>query len=125
MTGTLFAQITWVALFAGTIVQLSQGAAKRFDFALVGELLAFCEFNELQNFFHLVNGAFERFDDLHHLVDRLADGGAAVSGFSVALTDALGQTLDAFQKRSGLGRARRCRLRFRRRDGRRGRFNWG
>jgi hypothetical protein len=65
-------------LFAGTVgrafVELAQGAAEIFDLAFVGEFLAFGHFNEFQDFFHLIHGAFEHFDDGHHFINRLMDG---------------------------------------------------
>ena len=84
--------------FARSVVHLAQGTAQRFDFALIGELLALGHFDELQNFFHLIHRVLERFDDLHHLVNRLMDGGSAMLGLRTA--HPLGQTLDAFEQRT-------------------------
>jgi len=61
-------------------LKLAQGAEQRFDLAFVGELLAFGEFDQFQNFFHLLQRLFQRFDDLHHFVDGLADGGTIRPG---------------------------------------------
>ena len=63
-----------------TRLKLAQGAQQRFDLAFVGELLAFGEFDKFQNFFHLIKRLFQRFDDLHHFVDGLADGGTIRPG---------------------------------------------
>lgn len=84
--------------FTGTVAQLPQGAAQRFDFAFVRELLAFREFDQFQNFFHLIHRALERFDDLHYFVNGLMDGGGAMLGFAAA--HALGQVSDAFEQRT-------------------------
>ena len=55
-------------------LKLAQGAQQRFDFALVSELLALGEFDQFQNFLHLLQRLPQRFHDLHHLIDGLADG---------------------------------------------------
>lgn len=95
--------------FAGAITQLAQGPAQRFDLAFVRELLAFREFHQFQNFFHLIHRALERFNDLHHFVNRLMDGGGAMLGFAAA--HAFGQIPHAFEQgadrlRRGAGRQR-------------------
>ena len=56
-------------------LKLAQGAQQRLDLAFVRELLAFGMLDQFQNFFHLLQCLFQRFDDLHHFVDGLADGG--------------------------------------------------
>ena len=74
----LITTTTLIALFAGTIgsalVELAQCAAEIFYLAFVGELLAFGHFDEFQDFFHLINGAFENFDNCHDLINRLVNG---------------------------------------------------
>lgn len=92
---------------SGPIAQLPQGAAQGFDLAFVGELLAFGEFDQFQNFFHLIHGALECFHDLHHLINRLMDGGGPVFRFGSA--HPLGQALRAFEQGTDRlrGRARR------------------
>jgi hypothetical protein len=82
----------------GAIAQLPQGAAQRFDLAFIGELLAFGQFDQLQHFFHLIHGALERFHDLHHLINRLMNGGGPVFRFGPA--HPLGQALRAFEQRA-------------------------
>lgn len=84
-------------LAAGTIIQLAQGAAQRFDLAFVRELLALGHFDEFQNFFHLIHRMLERFDDLHHFINRLMDGRGAM--LRLGATHTLGQILCAFQQR--------------------------
>jgi hypothetical protein len=83
-------------LTAGTVIQLAQGAAQRFDLAFVRELLALGHFDEFQNFFHLIHRVLERFDDLHHFINRLMDGRGAMLRLGAA--HALGQILYAFQQ---------------------------
>jgi hypothetical protein len=73
---------------ARAVVQLPQRSAQRFNFAFVGELLAFGEFHQFQNFLHLVHGALEGFDDFHHLVNGLTDAGSAVRRFGMRLSNA-------------------------------------
>lgn len=58
--------------FTGT-VQLTHGASKLVNFSFVRELLAFCELNKFEDFFHLVMSLFERLDDLHHFINRLVN----------------------------------------------------
>lgn len=93
-------------LFPGTIVQLPEGAAERFDLAFIREFLALGQFHQFQNFFHLIHRAFERFDDFHDLIDRLMDGGGTML-LRLNAGDALGQTLDAFEQRPGFAWLRR------------------
>jgi hypothetical protein len=81
---------------SGAIAQLPQGATQRFDLAFVGELLAFGQFDQFQNLFHLIHGALERFHDLHHLINRLMNGRGPVFRFSPA--HPLGQALRAFEQ---------------------------
>ena len=88
-------------------MQLPQGATKSLDFAFVSEFLALGELDEFQNFFHLIHGTLEGFDDLHYLVDCLTDGGTTMLGIGVRMTDALGKTLDPFNQRPRFGSARR------------------
>jgi len=56
-------------------LQLPQSASQRFDFMFIGQFLPFGQFHEFQHFFQLLHRVFERLDDLHHLMDGLADGG--------------------------------------------------
>lgn len=85
--------------FAGTIIQLAQRAAQRFDLSFVGQFLAFGQLDQFQNFFHLIHRVLQRLDDFHHLVNRLMDGGGAM--FRFGTTHPIGQTLDAFEQRPG------------------------
>jgi len=78
LVALIAAAATLVALFAGTVggafVKLAQCAAEIFDLAFVGEFLAFGHFDEFQDFFHLINRAFEDFDDGHDFINRLVNG---------------------------------------------------
>lgn len=94
---TLFAMAAMFPLLAaGTIIQLAQGAAQRFDLAFVRELLPLGHFDEFQNFFHLIHRVLQRFDDLHHFINRLMDGRGAMLRLGAA--HALSQILYAFQQ---------------------------
>ena len=93
-------------LLSRAIVELAQRTTKRFDLALIREFLAFGEFDEFQNFFHLVNSTLERLNDLHYLVDGLADGSPAMDRFSLGMANTFGETLDAFQQWAGFGARR-------------------
>jgi hypothetical protein len=62
---------TGIARITRAVGQLSQGAAQRLDLAFVSEFLALGEFDQFQNFFHLIYRALERFDDLHDFINRL------------------------------------------------------
>ena len=63
-------------------MNFAQHLAQRLDFAFVGDFLAFSQFDELKHFLHLVERLFERFDDLRHCFNRLADGGSRSLDFS-------------------------------------------
>jgi len=89
LTLAWFASVARTALVARAIVQLAKRAPKGFDLAFISELLALGKFDEFQNFFHLIHGPLERFDDFHDLIDRLADGRPALHWFGARLTDAL------------------------------------
>ncbi|MFO1514642.1 MAG: hypothetical protein U1F83_17315 [Verrucomicrobiota bacterium] len=88
-------------LFPRAVVQLAQGAAQRFNLALVGELLAFGHFDQFQNFFHLIHRAFERIHNLHDLVNGLTDGWPTVRRFGAR--DPFSQLLDPLQQGAWLG----------------------
>jgi len=89
--------------FAGTVVHLSQGAAERFNLSFVGKLLTFRQLDEFQHFLHLIHSAFQRLDDFHHLINRLADRRATVRGSR--LDDTFGELLNALDQRLWLRRA--------------------
>ena len=55
-------------------VQVVQAAAKRFDFLLVGVLLAFGQLQSFQHALHVVQCPAERLNDLGDLFDRLLNG---------------------------------------------------
>ena len=97
LAAAMLPRVSGAARFARAIMQLAERTAKGFDFAFVSELLALGKFDEFQDFLHLIDRSFERFDDVHHLVNCLADGSATVSRLGVRMTDALGEALDAFQ----------------------------
>ena len=82
-------------------MKLPQGAAQRFNLAFVGELLAFGQFHEFQHFLHLIGRALKRFHDLHHLVDRLVNGGHPM--LRIDARHALRQALHPFQQGAGAG----------------------
>lgn len=97
LVGARLASVAWVALIARSIVQLAKRATKGFDLTFIRQLLALGEFDQFQNFFHLIHGTLECLNDLHHFVNRLADGSPAMSRFGVRvrMTDAFGEALDA------------------------------
>jgi hypothetical protein len=74
-TTTLVALIA--LLFAGTVgcavVELTHSAAEIFNLAFVGEFLALGHFDEFQDFFHLIHGAFEDINNGHHFINRLVN----------------------------------------------------
>jgi hypothetical protein len=92
---TLLATLTTCA-----IVDLAQRAAEILDLAFVGEFLAFGQFHQFQNFFHLIHGALQRLHDFHHFINRLMDRADLM--LRLRIGDAFGQTLNAFQQRSRL-----------------------
>ena len=51
-----------------------QGAAKFFDFALIGELLAFGNLDQFKDFIQLINRVLQRFGNFCGVRDSLADG---------------------------------------------------
>jgi hypothetical protein len=63
-----------LASAASWLLQLAQQLAEGINLAFVGEFLAFGEFDQLQNFLHLIERLSQRFDDLRYLAYRLADG---------------------------------------------------
>jgi hypothetical protein len=67
----MFASLTPAA---PRLLQLAQQPAEGINLAFVGEFLAFGEFDQLQSILHLIKRLFQRFDDLRHFADRLADG---------------------------------------------------
>ena len=74
-------------------MDISQRVAEGFNLPLVAQLLALGEFHQFQNVLHLIHRMFQRLDDCHHFVNRLADGGTPRRGFG----DPLGQTLDPLE----------------------------
>jgi len=84
------------------LMHISQGAAEGFNFPLVAQLLALGELHQFQNILHLIHRAFERFDDVHDFINRLADGGTTMGGFGNGDAlggDALGQAFDPLEQR--------------------------
>lgn len=63
-------------------MNFAQRLPQRFNFPLVGEFLALGQFDEFEHFLHLVQRLFERFDNLRHFFNRLADGGSSGFAFS-------------------------------------------
>jgi len=58
----------------------AKGAAERFDFALVVVLLMFGQFDQFEDFFHLLQRLFEGFHDVADFVGGFADGGQILFG---------------------------------------------
>jgi hypothetical protein len=57
-------------------LKLTQGAAERFNFAFIGQLLAFRQFDQFQHFIHLVEGLTQSFHHFGDFLNGLADGGS-------------------------------------------------
>jgi hypothetical protein len=70
--------VRWLRALAGHVLgrtmEPPQLLAQRFDFALVGGLLALGQFQQFEHFIELVERLAERGNDLHHFIDGLADG---------------------------------------------------
>ena len=82
------------------MVNISQGAAERFNLPFVAQFLTLGEFHEFQYIFHLIHRPFEGVNDFHHFVNCLADGRTMMGGFSnggAVDGDAFGQAMDALQ----------------------------
>lgn len=76
---TLFALGWWqrrvLALdFLGRTLKTAELLTKRLDLPLVGGLLAFSFFEQLEELVQLIEGLAQRCDDFHHFVDGLANG---------------------------------------------------
>ena len=52
----------------------TQGAAERFDFAFIADLLILGYFKRMQHFFHRLKGLFEGFDDTADVIEGFGDG---------------------------------------------------
>jgi hypothetical protein len=65
----------WAIGSAATRLKLAQGVEQRFDFTFVGDFLTLGKFDQFQYFLHLFQCLPQRFDNLHHFVDGLTDGG--------------------------------------------------
>jgi hypothetical protein len=61
-------------------LKLPQSPQQGFNFAFVSEFLALGQFNQFQNFLHLLQSLLQRFDNPHDLVDCLTDGRAIRPG---------------------------------------------
>ena len=55
-------------------LELVQGAAQRFQLALVGELLVLGQLHQPQHFLHFLQLLFQGFDNPPDLLNGLADG---------------------------------------------------
>ncbi len=64
------------------LMDFAQRLAQRLDFAFVSEFLALGQFDEFEDFFHLVECLFQRLDNSGHFFNRLADGGGRGFDFS-------------------------------------------
>jgi hypothetical protein len=60
--------------FGSRLIHLSDYLAQSFDFSLIGVLLQFRVFEDLQDFFQIVEGLFERTNNLGDFLDCLAQG---------------------------------------------------
>ena len=76
----MFAALAPVAPVASRMLQLAQQPAERIDLMFVGKLLPLGKFDQLQSLFHLLHRLFQGFDDFHHFIDGLADGGTIRPG---------------------------------------------
>jgi hypothetical protein len=56
----------------------AQSAAEGLNLALIVKFLAFSQFNQFLDFFHLVQRLFERLNDAAHVVRSLGDGGIGI-----------------------------------------------
>lgn len=80
---------------------LAQGTTQRFNFAFIGEFLAFREFHEFEHLLHLIGGALQCIHNFQHFINCLADRRASMCRFG--LSNALGQTLGAINQRARIG----------------------
>ena len=65
---------------ASRVLQLAQQPAERINLMFIGELLPLGVFGEFQNILHLLQRLLQGFDDFHHFIDGLADGGTIRPG---------------------------------------------
>jgi hypothetical protein len=63
--------VTLIPLVARTILNLPQCASELINLPFIGELLAFGQFHQFQDFLHFVLCLFQRPYDLHHIIKRL------------------------------------------------------
>jgi hypothetical protein len=61
-------------LFTGRRLDAAQGAAEGLNLALIVKLLAFRQFNQLLDFFHLIECLFQGLDNAAYVVRRLGNG---------------------------------------------------
>ncbi|MSU58406.1 MAG: hypothetical protein EXS35_09540 [Pedosphaera sp.] len=61
--------------FAARSLDLLQRAAQRFDLAFVGNFLTIGQFDEFEDFLHLIERELEGLDDFVDVFDRAGDGG--------------------------------------------------
>ncbi len=59
---------------AAWLLQLAQQPAEGINLAFIGDFLALGKLDQLQSFLHLIERLSQRFDNLRHFADRLADG---------------------------------------------------
>jgi hypothetical protein len=84
--------------FETRALDLPQGAAQRFDLALIGAFLPIREFGQFQHFFHLIQKLLQRNHDLVDMLDGPADGRTGRLGIASEFPDA---GRDGFQQRPG------------------------
>jgi len=59
---------------AAGLVNTAQGAPEGIDLALITQFLPLGQFNQFQDFFHLRQRLSQRFDNVSHFTDGMADG---------------------------------------------------
>ena len=97
-TAWFFAPVIRAAfLFAARQLDTAQGAAERFDFALVVVLLMLGKFDKFEDFFHLLESVFERFYDMADFARGFGDGGKVL--FLARFIG--GRAFDARRRRNG------------------------
>lgn len=82
-------------------LQLPQRAPQRIKFAFIRQFLALGVLDEFKHFLHLLDDAFQRINDLHHLVHGLGDGGNLL--LLRLVRNARGESGDSLDQRSWLG----------------------
>lgn len=61
-------------LLARRRLDAAKGATERFNLAFIVELLAFSQFNQFLDFFHLIERLFQGLDNAAYVIRRFGDG---------------------------------------------------